>query len=242
MGAFVAEGLRGRSLSESPVFGRNRRHQCSRLPTSHVSTLVPPAIAACSTDRTRDAWHSLPPAFDQEPRRDGISSFRSPCHHRTGHKGQPSPGWLVCAKARRHGADVATKMSGPILFACTLLGVRVTCGADPLLALRSRQSFKEIGVSLPEQEIRPLATSFSGATAVWVITVASHSEPRMHSVTESPLMALALYGVFERLRHAIGFRVTSHVAFSFPSVARPSAVLQGHFTSLPRHPIQSLFD
>ena len=76
----------------------------------------------------------------RSPRRDGISSSFSLCRHRTGHKWQPSPGWHVCARpsAPRRTADVATKMSVPILFACALLGVRVTCGADPLLALRSR--------------------------------------------------------------------------------------------------------
>ena len=112
--------------------------------TADFSSVSHLAISACSRrNTTRDARHSLSTAIDREPRRDGISSSPSPCHHRTGHKWQPRPGWLVCARptAPRRTVDVATKMSGPILFACTLLGVRVTCGVDPLLALRSRKSF-----------------------------------------------------------------------------------------------------
>ena len=55
---------------------------------------------------------------------------------------------------------------------------RVTCGADPLLALRSRESFKEIGVFLPQQEIRPLLRLFpAGATLVWSIAVAPRLDP-----------------------------------------------------------------
>ena len=141
--------------------------------TADLSSVSHLAISPCSRrNTTRDARHSLSPAFDKEPRRDGIRSFLSPCHHRTGHRWQPSSGWLVCAKptAPRRTVDVATNMSGPILFACTLLGVRVTCGVDPLLALRSRKSFKEIGVSLPQEEIRLLAPSFS----CWCDTCLEH--------------------------------------------------------------------
>ena len=109
-------------------------------------------------------------------------------------------------------------------------GVRVTCGAGPLLALRSRRSFKEISVSLPQQEIRPLAPSFSfrcGSCLEHRDRVSFGSKNAQCNGVLS-LMALALYGVFERLRHAIGFRVTSVVASflslrgeTFYSPARP---------------------
>ena len=122
-------------------------------------------------------------------------------------------------------------------------GVRVTCGADPLLALRSRRSFKEIGLSLPQQEIRPLAPSFSFRCDSCLDhrgRVSFGSKNALCNIVPS-LTALALYGVFQRLRHAIGFRVTSQNASFFPAVARPSTVLPGDFTSFQRLPIQSLF-
>ena len=122
-------------------------------------------------------------------------------------------------------------------------GVRVTCGADPLLALRSRRSFKEIGLSLPQQEIRPLAESFSFRCDSCLDhrgRVSFGSKNALCNIVPS-LTALALYGVCQRLRRAIGFRVISQNASFFPAVARPSAVLPGHFTSFQRLPIQSLF-
>ena len=126
-----------------------------------------------------------------------------------------SQGQRQCAC--RMTAAVATKMSVPILFACALLGVRVTCGADPLLALRSRRSFGEIGLSLPQHEIRPLAPSFFFQCDSCLDhrgRVSFGSKNAQCNIVPS-LMVLALYGVFERLRHAMGFRVTSHVAFFF---------------------------
>ena len=123
---------------------------CPKVPFSVTSAATP-----CSRRRHCRPLKCFPPSLSrlapqinntsdrQEPRRDEISSSLSPCHHRTGRKWQPRPGWLVCAKptSPRKTVDLTTKMSGPILFACTLLRVRVTCGVDSLLALRSRKSF-----------------------------------------------------------------------------------------------------
>ena len=113
MGAFVKEGLRGRALSESPVFGHKSRNMLAPTVALPVSTLVTPAIAACSTKRTRDALHSLSPAFDRVPSRDIISWFFPRCLRRKGHKWQPSLGWLVCVQfaAPRRTADFVTDMS-----------------------------------------------------------------------------------------------------------------------------------
>ena len=141
---------------------------------------------------TRDARHSLSPAIDQE-----LVPFTLSSSHRP---------------------QVATKSGMARLrqaFGAT--GVRVTCGADPLLALRSRRSFKEISVSLPQQEIRPLAPSFSFRCDSCLEhrgRVSFGSKNAKCNIVPS-LTALALYGVFQRLRHAIGFRVTSQNASFF---------------------------
>ena len=114
MGAFVRRRPSGQSSFRKSRFRSQPPKPCSRrLWPSPVSTLVPPAIAACSTKRTRDALHSLSPAFDRVPRRDIISWFFPRCLRRKHHKWQPSLGWLVCVQfaAPRRTADLVTDMS-----------------------------------------------------------------------------------------------------------------------------------
>ena len=131
--------------------------------TADLPSVSHRAISACSTEKaTRDARHSLSPAIDQE-----LVPFTLSSSHRP---------------------QVATKSGmARLRQAFRATGVRVTCGADPLLALRSRRSFKEIVYPfLSKRSARWLSLFPSGATAVWTIAVASRSDPRMHCVTSSP--------------------------------------------------------
>ena len=52
--------------------------------TADVPSVGHLANSVCSTEIQHETLGI--PAFDQEPRRDGISSFLSPCHHRKGHR------------------------------------------------------------------------------------------------------------------------------------------------------------
>ena len=112
-------------------------------------------------------------------------------------------------------------------------GVRVTCGADPLLALRSRRSFKEIGLSLPQQEIRPLAPSFSFRCDSCLKhrgRVTFGSKNALCNIVPS-LTALALWCLRKtETRHWVQSHLARRVLFSrggetFHGTARPLYVL-----------------
>ena len=131
------------------------------------------------------------------------------------HGGQPT--------SRRKCQDRSCSLALCWEFASLVESIRCWHYARESLSKRSVYPF------LSKRSARWLRLFPAGATPVWSIAVAPRLDPRMHSVTESSLMALALYGVFDRLRHAIWFRGTSHVASSFLLVARPSTALPGHF-------------
>ena len=181
---WVPSSQKALALSESPVFGHNRRHQCSRLRASHVSTLVPPAIEACSTDRTRDAWHSCLQRSTESP---AVTQSAGSFHD------------LFVAKATS-GSQVlrpvrgATEDSGPRdehvsadLSRCRhARSARHLC--RPRLVLRGRPAFQHDGRDSlcardPPAGLRLLP---AGATSVWNNALASCSAQRRQGVTVFP--------------------------------------------------------
>ena len=177
--------------------------------------LVPPAIEACSTDRTRDAWHSLPPAFDREPRRDTISWFFSRSLRRKAHKWQPSLGWLFLRPVRG-----ATEDSGPRdehvsadLSRCRhAMSARHLCRRSASgSALTTRFSTR-----LARRFLRRKSARWAPSFARWchicleqrARVLFGSTTTKNHGVsTAGPSPSTVLRG---RLRHAIGSRVTLH--------------------------------
>ena len=126
--------------------------------TADLPSVSHRAISACSTEKQRVTLGIL--CLQRSTR----SSSLSLCHRRTGHKWQPSPGWLVCARlsAPRHS------------WSRSAAGWH--CARDDL-------SKKSVYPFLSKRSAPWLRLFPSGATAVWTIAVASRSDPRMHSVT-----------------------------------------------------------
>ena len=128
--------------------------------TADLPSVSHRAVSACSTEKQRVTLGIL--CLQRSTR----SLSLSLCHNRTGHKWQPSPGWLVCAKP-----------SAPREFASLVEPIRCWHCAHDGLSKRSVYPF------LSKRSARWLRLVPSGATAVWTIAVASRSDPRMHCVT-----------------------------------------------------------
>ena len=112
----------------------SRRRQCS---PAKVPASVRSAIATCATKTTCWALHYCSLGFDQKPRRDVVACFFPDVIVANATRVNFVQVGSLASTLPRMTADVATNMLVLILAGFAMLGVRVTCPDDPLLALRS---------------------------------------------------------------------------------------------------------